>query len=148
MTAETVTARELAVLVKPVRALLKQNKKIEAIKLVRKRTGCGLKESLVFVQHVQSWPGARAVKVAQLRTSARIGESISNMPDHNPTPAGTSNGDATEKLTGHGHMACRMVFALYGDAHLFTVGGVDPLCRIRTVPIEKCLIAKTTEEQL
>ncbi len=33
MTAETVTARELAVLVKPVRALLKQNKKIEAIKL-------------------------------------------------------------------------------------------------------------------
>jgi|SRR6267378_3839384 len=119
MTAETVTARELAVLVKPVRALLKQNKKIEAIKLVRKRTGCGLKESLVFVQHVQSWPGARAVKVAQLRTSARIGESISNMPDHNPTPAGTSNGDATEKLTATGTWLAEW-YSRYMETHTYS----------------------------
>jgi ribosomal protein L7/L12 len=76
MATETVTARELAVLVKAVRALLKQNKKIEAIKLVRKRTGCGLKESLGFVQHVQSWPGARAENVAKFWMNVTREESV------------------------------------------------------------------------
>jgi len=60
MATETVTARELAVLVKPVRALLRKNQKINAIKLALERTGCGLKECMEFVKHVQAWPGGLA----------------------------------------------------------------------------------------
>jgi hypothetical protein len=48
MTTELVTARELAELVGPVRAVLKKDKTIRSrrIKLARERTECGLKESL------------------------------------------------------------------------------------------------------
>ena len=71
-----VAVREMAELVRPGRALLKQNKKIEAIKLVRERTGYVLKESKDFVDHLRVWPGARAIKVAELWTNASVGESI------------------------------------------------------------------------
>ena len=56
MGTDVINAPELAALVKPVRALLKQNKKIEAIKLVRERTAYGLKESKEFVDHLQLLP--------------------------------------------------------------------------------------------
>ena len=138
MASELVTAREMAVLVKPVRALLKQNKKIEAIKLVRERTGCGLKESLEFVQHVQSWPCAKAVKVAELWTSAGVGESISNTPDHKPTPAGTSNGDARERPSGT-DISLADWYAQYMQTH--TYWEWEAL-------VEKCIAVEKTEEEL
>jgi len=83
-----VAACEIVELVRPVRALPKQNKKIEAIKLVRERTGYGLKESKDFVDHVHLLPGERAIKVAELWTNASVGDT----PDHKAEPAGTSNG--------------------------------------------------------
>jgi hypothetical protein len=138
MATELVTAREMAELVRPVRALLKQNKKIEAIKLVRERTGCGLKESLEFVQHMQSWPGAKAVKVAELWTSAGVRESISNTPDHKPTPAGTSNGDARERPSGTG-MSLAEWYAHYMETH--TYSDWEQL-------VEKCIAAKKTAEDV
>jgi ribosomal protein L7/L12 len=69
MGTDVINAPELAALVKPVRALLKKNKKMDAIKLVRERTDFGLKDSKEFVEHVQALPGTKTRKVAELWTS-------------------------------------------------------------------------------
>jgi hypothetical protein len=89
MATEVVTAPELAALVKPVRALLRKNQKINAIKLARERTGCGLKECKEFVEHVQAWPGVRAEKVAEIWIRVAQDESIANTPEPEPQPSST-----------------------------------------------------------
>jgi hypothetical protein len=138
MATELVTAREMAELVRPVRALLKQNKKIEAIKLVRERTGYGLKESKDFVDHLQLLPGARAIKVAELWTNASVGESIGDTPDHKAELVGTSNGDARKGASGT-DMSLAEWYARYMETHTYSEW--EQL-------VEKCLAAKTTEEEL
>jgi hypothetical protein len=136
MATEPITARELAALVKPVRALFTKKNKIAAIRLVRERTKCSLNESEEFVQHVESWPGAKAVKVAELWTSAGVGESISNTPDHRPTPAGTSNGDARERPSGTS-MSLAEWYARYMQSH--TYAEWEQL-------VERCIAARLTDE--
>jgi hypothetical protein len=138
MATELVTAREMAELVRPVRALLKQNEKIEAIKLVRERTGYGLKESLEFVGHVQAWPGVKALKVAEQWTNASVGESIGDTPDHKAELVGTSNGDA-RKGAGGTDMSLAEFYARYMETHTYSEW--EQL-------VEKCLAAKTAEEEL
>ena len=138
MATELVTAREMAELVRPVRALLKQNKKIEAIKLVRERMGYGLKESKDFVDHLQLLPGARAIKVAELWTNASVGESIGDTPDHKAELVGTSNGDARKGASGT-DMSLAEWYARYVETHTYSEW--EQL-------VEKCLAAKTTEEEL
>jgi len=129
-----VAACEIVELVRPVRALPKQNKKIEAIKLVRERTGYGLKESKDFVDHVHLLPGERAIKVAELWTNASVGDT----PDHKAEPAGTSNGDARKAASG-ADMSLAEWYARYMETHTYSEW--EQL-------VEKCLAAKTTEEEL
>jgi hypothetical protein len=138
MATELVTARETAELVRPVRALLKQNKRIEAVRLVRERMDCGLKESLEFVNHVQALPGVKALKIAELWTSENVGESISDTPDHKAELVGTSNGDARTGAGGT-DMSLAELYARYMETHTYSEW--EQL-------VEKCLAAKTTEEEL
>jgi hypothetical protein len=135
MATELVTAREMAELVRPVRALLKQNKKTEAIKLVNQRMGYGLKESLEFIRHVQLWPGARAIKVAELWTNASVGETIADTPDDKAEPAGTSNGCPPKTPSDTG-ISLADSYAQYMKTH--TYSDWEQL-------VEKCLAAKSTE---
>jgi hypothetical protein len=76
MATHVTKAPDLAAHVKPVRALFRKNLKINAIKLVRERTDCGLKECKEFVEHVQDWPRKRAEKVAELWIAFPRDESI------------------------------------------------------------------------
>ena len=138
MATELVAAREMAELVRPVRALLKRNKKIEAVKLVRERTDCGLKESLEFVNHVQALSGLRALKVAEAWTSSYPGQSISNTPDHKAEPPQTSNGAAPETPSDTGTSLADW-YARYMETH--TYSDWEQL-------VEKCLAAKSKEEEL
>lgn len=138
MLTEATTAREMAGLVKPVRALLKQSKKIQAIKLVRERTNSGLKESLEFVNHVQGLPGVRAVKIAELWTEQATAKSITSTPDHKTTLAGPSN-DATPEMPSGTGISLVDWYGQYMETH--TYSDWERL-------VEKCLAAKTTEEEL
>lgn len=76
MATHVTKAPDLAALVKPVRALLRKNLKINAIKLVRERTDCQFKECKEFVEHVHDWPRKRAEKVAELWIALPRDESI------------------------------------------------------------------------
>jgi len=66
MTTNVTKTRELAALVKPVRALLTKKRKLNAIKLVCERIPYGFKEAKDFVDYVQARPHAKAKNLAEL----------------------------------------------------------------------------------
>lgn len=138
MSTDVINAPALTALVKPVRALLKKNKKIEAIKLVRERMAWGLKESLDFVNHVEARHGVRAVKVAELWTSTISRELDTAAPSHHAEPAGTSTGNTRETANPNSTSLAEL-YAHYMEAH--TYSDWERL-------VEKCLAAKSTEEEL
>lgn len=138
MGTEKINAPELAALVKPVRALLKKNKKIDAIKLVRERMDCGLKESKEFVEHVQVLAGMKALKVAELWTSTASPDSNTAAPSHQAEPAGTSTRN-TRETTSPNSTSLGGLYAHYMETH--TYSDWERL-------VEKCLAAKSTEEEL
>ena len=140
MATEAVTAPELAALVKPVRALLTKNKKIGAIKLVRERTECGLKECKEFVEHVQAWPAARAEKVAELWVGITSGEAAADKAESEPQPAASSmeqSIEAPESADAQG-VSLADWYARYMQTH--TYAEWEQL-------VEKCIAAEKTEEE-
>jgi len=133
----TVAARELAVLVKLVRALLRKDKKQDAIELVHEHTGCGLNECENFVEHVHLWPGAKAMKVAELWTNSTSVESITNTQDAKAKPAGTSNGAAPKRPSGTG-ISLAEWYMRFMETHSYSQ---------REELVERCLAAKKTEDE-
>ena len=75
MAIDVVKAPGLAALVKPVRALLKKNQEITAIKLVRERTEYGLKEAKDFVAE----PGTACTEATALRRPSSENASAANV---------------------------------------------------------------------
>ena len=96
MSAESISARELAALVKPVRALLTKKNKEAAVMLVRERTKCGLEESKEFVKHVESRPAARAQDVAELWIGVTLGEAAADEMESEPQLAARSIAQSVE----------------------------------------------------
>jgi hypothetical protein len=141
MASESISAHELAALVKPVRALLTKNNKIAAIRLVRERTESGLRESKEFVEHVESWPAARAQMVAELWVRVASGEVLRDGFESVSMPMATPE----EQLTGRreptngGHLSLADWYAQYMETH--TYSDWEQL-------VKQCLAAKTTEEEL
>lgn len=71
-------------------------------------------------------------------TSANVGESISDTPDHKAELVGTSNGDARTGAGGT-DMSLAELYARYMETHTYSEW--EQL-------VEKYLAAKTTEEEL
>ena len=113
---------------------------IDAIKLVRERTGCGLKESLAFVQHVQSWTGARAVKVAELWVSITSREFIPNTPESRPQPVAVSKRESMETRTSDitKGMSLAEWYSNYMETHTYSEW--EQL-------VEECISARQSEQQ-
>jgi hypothetical protein len=93
MATESISARELAALVKPVRALLTKKNKEAAVMLVTERTKCGLEESKEFVEHVESRPAARAQDVAE---GVTLGEAAADEMESEPQLAARSIAQSVE----------------------------------------------------
>lgn len=85
MTTNVTKARELASLVKPVRALLKKKRKLNAIEFVCQRIPYELKEAKDFVRYVQARPYAKAKNLAELWMNLSR-ESLEEAAVHEPEP--------------------------------------------------------------
>jgi|SRR5271170_1647807 len=122
MSAESISARELAALVKPVRALLTKNNKIAAIRLVRERTKCGMNESEEFVEHVESRPAARAQDVAELWIGVTSGEAAADAAQCEPQPAATSKVELMKarEMTDAKGMSLADWYARYMKTHSYS----------------------------
>jgi len=136
-----VAVRGMAELVRPVRALLKQNKKIEAIKLVRELTDRGLKESKEFVDHVQARPGARALRVAELWIDIASRESIGNKPESEPRPTPTSKEESMSAHESGDTQAVSLADWYAGYMQTHTYAEWEQL-------LETCLAANKREQEL
>lgn len=133
MATESVSARELAALVQPVRALLTKHNKIAAIRIVRERTNFGPKEGKEFVEHVESWPAARAQKIADLWVGVASGEVMTDGSESVPKLLATSEERSTGRREPRGHLSLADVYARYMETH--TYSDWEQL-------VEKCLAAK------
>ena len=86
-------------LMEQIKTLLKQNKKIEAVKLVKSATGMGLKESKDFVENIdhpsfkglfEKFTGERAVNLTEEKTVKSTGKSEKKSTLFVEEPAGKS----------------------------------------------------------
>jgi ribosomal protein L7/L12 len=141
MATQSVTARELAALVKPVRALLTKKNKEAAVMLVRKRTKCGLEESKEFVEHVESRPAARAQDVAELWIGVTLGEAAADAAQCEPQPAATSKGELMKarEMTDAKGMSLADWYAQYMLTHTYPEWEQF---------VERCIAVKRAEEEL
>ena len=137
MASNVVRAPDLGALVKPVRALLRKNRKIDAIKLVRERTDCRLKECKEFVEHVHAWPSTRAKKVADLWINITRDESLANTLPPELKPAATPESESVKRESNDAKGISLADWYAYMETH--TYAKWEQL-------LEKCVAMKQAEE--
>ena len=137
MATHVTKAPDLAALVKPVRALLRKNLKINAIKLVRERTDCRLKECKEFVEHVHDWPRKRAEKVAELWISVTRNESVADTLEPELKTAATPESESLKRESNDAKGMSLADWYAYMETH--TYAEWEQL-------LEKCVAMKQAEE--